>query len=704
MANVQVTRDANPNNARSESSVAINPSNPRQIVSASKKFADLQTYDFSLATQYSDDGGQSWYESTDLALPAGATVMTDPTLAWDDIGSVYLVGLTGKNPPAWDAIGIVIYKSTDGGKTWSAPKPVHNDPSDDKQWAAGDGNPASPFHGHVYAVWDSAAGMSFVRTTDHGATWTGASGAAAGASIMNGTVYPEIFVSLDGTVYAVSIGGSQIEMIMSSDGGDTFRPTAPPATGVTTLEATLNNVDGWPEFNGGTFRVITDPTIAVHGQTVLVAWADFREGVSRIYYARSIDSGTSWATGSSGLPLLTSELNASFQHFHPQITVDPNGVFACMFYEFGPKPTAMLIDVILAQSLDDGLSFGQFTITDQPWDPAVAAPWAHGDPKVTFIGDYIGLSASNEGFVPVWTDTRTGVQELWTDVVGIRRMVEMLAPSAAVAADGDQFVFWRGTDNNLWQAIKRGAGTWEGPNGLGMGPLGSEPGAGVDGNGATYVYWKGTDNNLWRGYWNGTKWAGPENVGMGTLGSAPTVAVGSNGDQFVFWRGTDNNLWQAIKRGAGTWEGPNGLGMGPLGSEPGAGVDGNGATYVYWKGTDNNLWRGYWNGTKWAGPENVGMGTLGSAPTVAVGSNGDQFVFWRGTDNNLWQAIKRGAGTWEGPNGLGMGPLGSEPGAGVDGNGATYVYWKGTDNNLWRGYWNGTKWAGPENVGMGTLG
>jgi hypothetical protein len=38
MANIQVTHSAGPNNARSESSVAVNPQNPQQIVSASKKF------------------------------------------------------------------------------------------------------------------------------------------------------------------------------------------------------------------------------------------------------------------------------------------------------------------------------------------------------------------------------------------------------------------------------------------------------------------------------------------------------------------------------------------------------------------------------------------------------------------------------------------------------------------------------------------
>ena len=172
MANVQVTFDNSPNNARSESSIAINPSNPLQIVASSKRFTNVQTYNFTLATEYSSDGGQTWHPSAALALPAGATVMTDPTLAWDDSNNVFLVGLTGFNPPTWDTSGMVIYKSSDGGQTWLPPNPIHNSSADDKQWAAGDGFAGSPHKGNVYAIWDNG-GLAFARTTDHGATWTG---------------------------------------------------------------------------------------------------------------------------------------------------------------------------------------------------------------------------------------------------------------------------------------------------------------------------------------------------------------------------------------------------------------------------------------------------------------------------------------------------------------------------------------------------
>src|SRR5690348_16707986 len=36
MSNIQVTHDADPNNARSESAIAVNPNNPSQVVAASK--------------------------------------------------------------------------------------------------------------------------------------------------------------------------------------------------------------------------------------------------------------------------------------------------------------------------------------------------------------------------------------------------------------------------------------------------------------------------------------------------------------------------------------------------------------------------------------------------------------------------------------------------------------------------------------------
>lgn len=418
MANIQVTFDSDSNNARSESAILINPNNPQQIVAASKKFKNIHTYDFTLATEFSTDGGRTWHASSDFVLPAPATVMTDPTLAWDDAGNVYMVGLLGRNPPTWDTIGIAVYKSTDGGQTWGAANLIHSSTGDDKQWAVGDANPSSPFHGRVYACWDDGSIMRFARTLDHGATWIGVGTAPIASTNLAGDSFsPEINVSANGDVYIVWIAGSTIKMIVSTDGGDSFHAATAPATGVTTLSASLPAPQGFPVLPGGNFRVLTLPTACVFNQTVIVAWDDFREGVSRIYFALSNDHGSTWTTGTSGQPLLGGGLSSTLHHILPQLIFDPNGAIGCAFYEFGPKPTTPLIDVIMAQSFDGGATFNHFTVTDAPWNPTVDAPFSHGNPNLTFIGDYFGIDASQNGFYPLWTDTRTGIQELFTAIV-----------------------------------------------------------------------------------------------------------------------------------------------------------------------------------------------------------------------------------------------------------------------------------------------
>jgi hypothetical protein len=371
-----------------------------------------------VATVYSKDGGRSWHDSAPPATP-GWTGLSDPALAWDDAGNVFLVGAAITNPPKIDYVAMAVYKSTDGGTSWSTPNVLHTSSTDEKAWAAGDCGSAS-YHGRVYIAWADSGNLRFARTLNHGSTWIGTGADPAGSVIGSGAFSPAVTVAASGDVYLANApyGGHKIELLVSNDGGDSFHPVAPPATGITTLEASLPpwKPNGWPVIPGGTFRVFTIPTICVVGTTVVVAWADYREGVSRIYYARSTDSGVTWSTA-AGEPLLTSGIPAGVQHFHPQLAAAPHGAIGCAFYEYGAKPKKLLIDVILAESHDDGASFTRRTVTDHPWDPAVNAPTSLVDPIASFIGEYFGLDADARGFHPLWTDTRTGIQELFTTTV-----------------------------------------------------------------------------------------------------------------------------------------------------------------------------------------------------------------------------------------------------------------------------------------------
>ncbi|MGF6921542.1 sialidase family protein [Paraburkholderia sp. 40] len=414
--NIRVTCDASPSNDRSESTIEVNPTNPYNMVGSSKRFTDPHTYAFSLAAYSTFDAGRSWQEAAPLGLLAGWDGVSDPTVAFDDVGGAYLVALPfqGAEPMA-----IAVYKSTDGGLTWSAPNLIHSAPGDDKQSAAGDTNPGSPYHGRVYAAWDGPGGMLFGRTIDYGASWRGTGGNPVGTSLAPASFGPQVVVAADSSVYIFFIAGTDIQFVKSTDGGDSFSNPATVASGITGLPGQLP---------GGTFRTPTVATasVGVNATDLVVAWADYRQGIARIYYARSNNGGAVWQAGSgSGMPLMSGgAVSAPDQHeFQPQLACTPQGDVGCDLYLFGPKGggTTPLIDVVLTASADNAASFvDRATVTEMPWDPTVDAVWAHGDPNVTFIGDYFGLAASQLGFFPLWMDTRTGTQEMFTARVAAR--------------------------------------------------------------------------------------------------------------------------------------------------------------------------------------------------------------------------------------------------------------------------------------------
>jgi hypothetical protein len=263
-----------------------------------------------------------------------------------------------------------------------------------------------------------------------------------------GAEAPDHSVSSDGTLHVFwherNSGGGQINHLRSTDGGNSFEPVRRVADGLTPLaKPALEELHGWPHFDNATFRVRTFATsCSGEGGLVAVAWADIRErrpvviggqivmvGQSRIYYRRSLDYGVTWKGPDSGQPLLN--LGLDERHcFHPQLQATGNGNVGCAFYSFGPEGLGKhAIRVQMTVSWDDAATFPELaTVTDQPWDPALHAPELDEAPGVTFIGEYFGLDTGADDFALLWTDTRTGYQELWSAVVETTRLVRRRFP------------------------------------------------------------------------------------------------------------------------------------------------------------------------------------------------------------------------------------------------------------------------------------
>ena len=462
--NIQVT-SGTPNQARSESIIAVNPRDRNNLIAASKKFSNPKTYRFTIGVRVSFDGGSDWQDATLPTLPEwgdmtgtggqdGSTGMSDPAAAFDDFGNAFMVGepfkYKGDTGGTGNTIDLFIYKSTDGGLHWSAPIPLHvgNLGDDaDKSWIACDNNPASPHYGNVYVAWGAEAPLRFARSIDHGANWTGIGREKPGSELAPDIGESEISVGLDGTVHIVwhKQRGTTIEYRRSTDGGETFEKQKSIVTGVQSLKGHLPEIGDpqistWPHFPGATFRVLTLATGCGFGfdplgnspfpffsgpKNFIVAWSDFREGAARIYYRTSANAGASFDGPENGQPLIGNPwADPNLHHFHPQIVCTGSGVIGCAYYEYtykgedGPN----LIDVKLKASFDKGKTFVKtITVTENPWDPKIDAPFSLGDKLVTFIGEYFGLDAHDKGFDVLWTDTRTGVQELFYDRVETER-------------------------------------------------------------------------------------------------------------------------------------------------------------------------------------------------------------------------------------------------------------------------------------------
>lgn len=423
---------SNPSQSRSESAVAINPLNPQNMIAISKKFIDPAIYHFTVEPMVTMDGGYTW-NPLPLPAPSGWDGMTDPVVAFDHHGTAFVVA----EPLRFDPNDIVVtgmqaFRLPNGSSNWEGPQSLivgrEVDGNDDKSWVACDRGAGSPWKGCVYVAWGVGGALRVARSKDGGVTWIGVGSQRAGANVpsTSGVFAPEISVDNNGIVHIVwhLPGSATITYTRSTDGGETFEPQRHVVNGVAGLTSPpLPKSGTWAEFPNAKFRVLTLATGCAIGNRFLVAWSDMREGYARIYYHYSDNAGVTWAA-SSGQPLWPSlSPSSAVYQFHPQIIADGNGVVACAFYEFGQTQAGYRIGTRIMGSFDGGTSFElPANITDSPWDPAINAPLSHGNPNDTFIGEYFGLDAAQDGFAVIWTDTRTGVQELFFDWVSTSKV------------------------------------------------------------------------------------------------------------------------------------------------------------------------------------------------------------------------------------------------------------------------------------------
>ena len=271
--------------------------------------------------------------------------------------------------------------------------------------------------------------------------------------------------------------------------------------------------------------------------------------------------------------------------------------------------------------------------------------------------------------------------------------------AALDAAGGRQYVFWRGSDGRIYEAIY--TRSWRGPL-KARWFSGSTPSAAVGLHGVLYLAWQGADGHIVEASYDG-KWRAPTDLtrtnrwgAKGRAMSTVSLAVNPrNGVQFLMWRGTDGRIHEAWR--SAKWHGPLVMPW-TLAGAPTVAVTRAGHQYVFWAGPGGDIEEAWYRGI-WQGPLDLtltyGWGEFGQTttrPGIAVNPvDESQYVFWTALDGRLYEAWYSHG--WHGPVNMGW-SSGSAPALGVTPASQQYVFWQGPDGGTWES-WYDHGWRGP---------
>jgi hypothetical protein len=438
-----VNTDCEHNVPHNETSIAVNPTNPNNIIGGANDYqlginrGGHVSETLLSRAHVSFDGGQTWTEYP-LNSNSAYQASGDPSVAFDDSGHAYYgtLGFRFVGPVNAQNPDVLVANSGDGGKSWTVSRiaqgsGVETSVGDllDKEYVAAWG------HGNAIVTFgDFRLGQrgSFVSariyasvTHDAGKTWSK-------PRVISGDL-DEAFVSVptvaaDGRIYVAFMNTDDL-----TTGRDTYYTVeVDPATGARVAGpfAVAQVIDGATDYpiafgrqtyQDSLFRtwaagnITADPMNPAH---LAVVWSDMRNSVtpaptdpytavtnSDVIVSESTNYGRSWSAPQA--------LARSNDQFMPWGAFDASGTLRIGTFDRGTDAANHLYDYSLATQT--GPASYLFTpVSTQQSDPTKNDRWFATtlDPSfpfaTTFLGDYsnIAVVPGTTHVVAYWTDMR----------------------------------------------------------------------------------------------------------------------------------------------------------------------------------------------------------------------------------------------------------------------------------------------------------
>ncbi len=455
-ANVHVSAERSAD-AHYETWIGIDPTDNRRLLACSM-VSSTRLFRYTTVVYRSDDGGAHWEASLNTD---GLGQTGDPVCTFSPDGTAYYVVLSARQG---DPRKMLVYRSSDGGATWSTPTQL---PFVDRAYLVFDATGGAR-HGRAYI--DGAGvnpsldsnqtfgtDVSLFRSDDRFTTYDGpavriAMGNAHVLGMGNSVVLS------DGTVVTLfgelrdrarsdagwfGVSGSPnawLKIVRSSDGGESLEPS------IIVSDWFMNRQ------NNGAYidpRLAVDAGPGVFRDRLYAVWADARTGRIEIRLSHSDDRGATWSH-----PITVNDDRARQGEgngpdaMNPTVAVNANGVVAATWADRRDHDDNLGWDTRFSASLDGGDTWlPSVPVSSKPnrfggneaWAMYISATgdaFDHGKPDLlnvfarldTFFfsqGDTAALAADGNGvFHAIWTDNRTGVSQVWTAPVTVRGQVQ----------------------------------------------------------------------------------------------------------------------------------------------------------------------------------------------------------------------------------------------------------------------------------------
>jgi hypothetical protein len=380
------------------------------------------------------DQGRTW--SSTLTVPVG----TDPSCAIDLKGTAFVASIHDRPRPDGNTDSfLVVHRSADGGRTWTASSIAIDTRSVDRTYVTVDDS-QGPFRGRVYVhgylqqprdANGTALAAAFVlyASSDGGASFTHA---VVRPGTQPGTPWffpANAVVSTDGTLVALMAELDKDKRNMFRGRSDAASaPSVPDGTlgvirsrdGGETIEATSTITDvfyDWrvPQLSMSSLAI--DRSAGRFRNRLYAVWPDARvDRRTQIFLSSSDDVGRTWSR-----PRIVSDDALTLKpgdrpnEFMPMVAVNKAGIVGISWYDRRDNADNLGYFARFAASLDGGATFR----------PSIRVS-SHAN--LTDVGDTLfnsgdtaGLTADADGvFHPLWIDNRTGVHQMWTTTVKVR--------------------------------------------------------------------------------------------------------------------------------------------------------------------------------------------------------------------------------------------------------------------------------------------